>query len=95
MDKTEIEFEGWKLVRIDPLNYRLYKYAEKKNGKNKGEVTWVAQPNYFGTLADGVVFARNRTFDMGGFTGGLDEAIEELRRIDARFLKAVKKAVAE
>ena len=94
-EKTEIEFEGWKLVRTDPLNYRLYRFAEKKKGENKGEAGWVAQPNYFGTLHDGVVFARNRTFDMGGFTGNLDEAIVELERLDARFLKAVREAVGE
>ena len=93
-EKTAVIVGKWKFVRIDPLNWQLFEHAEVERGPRKGEVDWVKRPNYFGELANAIVYARNREFERGGGTMQLDEAIERFKAVDAEFVKAVREAVA-
>lgn len=95
MDKTTIEFGKWRVTRIDPLNWQLFERAAIKKGKRAGETDWKPRSNYFGKLVDAVRFARDREFEQGGYDGSLDGAIGELRRLDERFVSAIRKAVGE
>jgi len=93
-EKTAVIVGNWKFVKMDPLNWQLFEHAEVEKGPRKGELDWVKRPNYFGDLANAIVYARNREFERGGATMDLDEAIERLQAVDAKFVKAVRKAVS-
>ena len=93
-EKTAVIVGNWKFVKMDPLNWQLFEHAEVEKGPRKGELDWVKRPNYFGDLANAIVYARNREFERGGGTMDLDEAIERLNEVDAKFVKAVRKAVS-
>ena len=95
MDKTTVTVGKWMFKRTDPLNWQLFELKEIERGDSKGELGWVKRPNYFGELVNAVVFARNREFDRKGDFATLDAYIEELRREDARFEKAIRKALKE
>ena len=82
-------------MRCDAMNYRLYEFKEIKNGERKGEVDYVGLPHYFAHMEDAVKFARDKEFDSGDYTGYLDGAIDELRKLDKRFISAVRKAMVE
>lgn len=94
MDKTTVEIGNWRFVRMDSLNWQLYEHAEILKGDRKGEVDWVKRPNYFGELRNAIVYARNREFERGGFICDIDAALARFEEIDAKFLKALKKALA-
>jgi len=92
---NEITFGKWKAAKTDAMNYRLYELKEIEKGERAGEVGYVGLPNYFATVLDAVRFARDREFNSGGYSGYLDGAIDEMRKLDKRFVSAVKKALDE
>ncbi len=90
---NEITFGRWKVVRSDSLNYRLFELKEIKKGDRVGEVDYVGLPNYFGSFEGAVRFARDREFDSGDYNGYLDGAVDELRKLNRKFVRDVRKAV--
>jgi len=93
MDKTTIEFGRWRIVRRDPKNWQLHERKLILEGKRAGSVDWVALDSYHGTLMSALESARKREFEASGYTGDLDGALSELRKIDRKFLKDLKEAL--
>ena len=100
MEKTEIIVGAWKVKRIDSTNWQVFELREIGKAKpgtksREGETDWVGLPAYYATLLPALERCKelNRARKLPRSLV-LDDVIDAIARLDEKFLKALKKALA-
>jgi len=94
MEKTEIVVGDFMARHIDPMNWQVFERREiKGTSKRKGEIDWVALPNFYGSLKLALVKMRDLARERKMPRGDLETAIAAIEVADENFLKELKKAV--
>ena len=100
MEKTEIIVGVWKVKRTDSTNWQIFELREIGKAKpgtksREGETDWIGLPAYYATPLPALERCKelNRARELP-MSLGLDEAVDAIAKLDAKFLKALKKALA-
>lgn len=98
MAKPEIVIGDLKIVRIDSLNWQVFELREikdKGNTKRAGETDWMALPAFFGNIKHALVYAKEYNRIRNIDATDLDAAVKRIAYLDAQFIDAMNKAIAE